>query len=104
MINDQMNELIKIRKTIDANDNIATQNIWDKEIEVMTFSLDATIEFLNTSDKDTLYWSSEVWEDVSSVLKSLELVDAMEKSALRFDDIRDELLECANDARKALND
>ena len=104
MINDQMNELIKIRKTIDANDNIATQNIWDKEIEVMTFSIDATIEFLNTSDKDTLYWSSEVWEDVSSVLKSLELVDAMEKVALRFDDIRDELLECANDARKALND
>ena len=104
MINDQMNELIKIRKTIDANDNIATQNIWDKEIEVMTFSIDATVEFLNTSDKDTLYWSSEVWEDVSSVLKSLKLVDAMEKSASRFDDIRDELLECANDARKALND
>jgi hypothetical protein len=104
MINNQMNELIKIRKTIDANDNIATQNIWDKEIEVMTFSIDATIEFLNTSDKDTLYWSSEVWEDVSCVLKSLELVDAMEKAASRFDDIRDELLECAKDARKALND
>ena len=104
MINNQMNELIKTRKNIDANDNIATQNIWDKEIEVMTFSIDATVEFLNTSDKDTLYWSSEVWEDVSSVLKSLELVDAMEKSASRFDDIRDELLECANDARKALND
>lgn len=104
MINKQMNELIKTRKTIDANDNIATQNMWDKEIEVMTFSVDATIEFLNTCDKDALYWSSEVWEDVSSVLKSLELVDAMEKAALRFDDIRDELLECANDARKALND
>ncbi len=104
MINYQMNELIKIRKTIDANDNIATQNIWDKEIEVMTFSIDATIEFLNTSDKDTLYWSSEVWEDISSILKSKELVEAMEKSALRFDDIRDELLDCANDARTALND
>ena len=104
MINNQMNELIKIRKTIDANDNIATQNIWDKEIEVMTISIDATIEFLNTSDKDTLYWSSEVWEDISSILKSKELVEAMEKSALRFDDIRDELLDCANDARTALND
>lgn len=104
MINYQMNELIKIRKTIDANDNIATQNIWDKEIEVMTFSIDATIKFLNTSDKDTLYWSSEVWEDISSILKSKELVEAMEKSALRFDDIRDELLDCANDARTALND
>ena len=104
MINNQMNELIKIRKTIDANDNIATQNIWDKEIEVMTFSIDATIEFLNTIDKDTLYWSSEVWEDISSILKSKELVEAMEKSALRFDDIRDELLDCANDARTALND
>lgn len=104
MINNQMNELIKTRKTIDANDNIATQNIWDKEIEVMTFSIDGTIDFLNTCDKDTLYWSSEVWEDVSSVLKSLELVDAMEKAASRFDDIRDELLECAKDARKALND
>ena len=104
MINNQMNELIKIRKTIDANDNIATQNIWDKEIEVLTFSTDATIEFLNTSDKDTLYWSSEVWEDISSILKSKELVEAMEKSALRYDDIRDELLDCANDARMALND
>ena len=104
MINNQMNELIKIRKTIDANDNIATQNIWDKEIEVMTFSIDATIEFLNTSNKDTLYWSSEGWEDISSILKSKELVEAMEKSALRFNDIRDELLDCANDARTTLND
>ena len=86
-----MKELIDVLKTIDMNDHIAVHNIWDKEIEVLTFSLEDTIAYLDTASEEEIYWCSEVWDDVQKHFKSANLISAMERCKDKYPNIANDL-------------
>ena len=55
------------------------------EIALFTRSLHETVQFLdNECTADQLSWMSEVFEEISDKLQSLELIDALKRAADRF--------------------
>lgn len=104
MINKQMTKLIESRIKADPYNHVEIESIWEKEIEVLTFSLDETIKFLETSTVDEIIWSSEVWEDISMFFKSSELIEAMEKVLEKHPEIKEEIESSIDDAKLVLND
>lgn len=91
MINNQMKELINSLKNADMNDHILIHDLWDKEIEVLSFSLDETINYLNAASEEDIYWCSEVWDDISRHFKSKELIDVMIKCKDKYPNIAKDL-------------
>ena len=87
MINNQMKDLIKTLKSLDMHDHISIQKIWDKEIEVMSFSLEDTINYLNSASEEEIYWCSSVWDDISRIFKSEKLINAMKKCKEKYPSI-----------------
>lgn len=84
MINKQMKELYEQNKARDENDPDALEEMWDKQIEVLTANLDDTIEYLKAAAPEELRYVTEVFEDVSAYWQSEELVKAMEDSVNRL--------------------
>ena len=91
MINKQMKELIDAIKTADMNNHVLIHNLWDKEIEVLSFSLDETIKYLKQASEEEIYWCSEVWDDISSHFKSKELIDTMIECKNKYPNIAKDL-------------
>ena len=98
MINKQMKELIEKRKALHPQDDEGAKHYWELELEVLSVSLDYTIDYLNTAPEEEIYWCSEVWTELSKHWQSKELIDAMEGCQKRFPKIANDLqldIECA---------
>lgn len=91
MINNQMKELIEKLKTLDMHDNISIQKIWNKEIEVLSFSLDDTINYLSSASEEEIYWCSNVWDDISRIFKSEKLIETMKNCKEKYPNIANSL-------------
>ena len=103
MINKQMITLIEMEKNTDPHAYEDIQKIWDKEVEILTFSLDETINFLdNLEDEEDMSFVAEVWDDISDYWKSEKLIECMERCVLRFPNISKSLEVDLRYARKAL--
>ncbi len=75
MITKQMKQLIEARKKVETQDDEGTKEYWDKEIEVLEQSLDWTIDYLKNASEDEIYWSTEIWDDISEYFCSKKLID-----------------------------
>lgn len=95
--------LIEMEKNTDPHAYEDIQKIWDKEVEILTFSLDETINFLdNLEDEEDMSFVAEVWDDISDYWKSEKLIECMERCILRFPNISKSLEVDLRYARKAL--
>ncbi|MBU0279123.1 hypothetical protein [Gemella sp. zg-1178] len=57
---------------------------WKKEVEILTEDINETIEFVkNKCDDYTLFWMSEVFEDIIEKTKSKELLQVILERANR---------------------
>lgn len=103
MINKQMKVLIEQERNTDPHAYEDIQRIWDREIEVLCFSLDDTISFLDSlEDENDMILVAEVWDDISEYWKSKELIECMERCMERFPNIRNSLEVDIRYARKAV--
>ncbi|CAL8895795.1 hypothetical protein ACQKEX_16760 [Bacillus pumilus] len=67
------------RKKLDLNDDYGIQKSWDEIIEILGKNEERTLEYLDRCSKEDLYWISEVFEDISEVLQSKELIKCLRK-------------------------
>ncbi|WP_144557608.1 hypothetical protein [Bacillus pumilus] len=67
------------RKKLDLNDDYGIQKSWDEIIEILGENEERTLEYLDRCSKEDLYWISEVFEDISEVLQSKELIKCLRK-------------------------
>ncbi|MBU8639510.1 hypothetical protein [Bacillus pumilus] len=67
------------RKKLDLNDDYGIQKSWDEIIEILGENEERTLEYLDCCSKEDLYWISEVFEDISEVLQSKELIKCLRK-------------------------
>lgn len=80
---DKLKELIKERALIDAQNDILTEQSHDEQFRLLSVNLFETIDFLNNCLPEELYWVSELFERLSDHFKSQELIDCMERNAVR---------------------
>lgn len=98
-----MRTLINKRKNINENMYWLIEEIWKQELEVMTVSLDDTLQYLNNAPKEEIALNCEVWEELSLFWKSKELVETMKNLLIKFPDIKS-TIECdVQYAEDALN-
>lgn len=64
-------------------DDDAQQKIWDEMVSILSQNLDETINYLNSASIDEIYYISSVYDDLSGIFKSNELITCMEKNAER---------------------
>ena len=84
-IDKQMRAIIDKRKNQeDWQDDDATQEYWDKAIEILTIDLDTTINYLKTISEDDVIWVAEVWDDLMEFYHSKELLDVFEECAIKY--------------------
>lgn len=83
MRKEQIEILIEERKKIDAQNDVLTEENHQKLLSIMKDSLNDVIDYLNGSSPESFYWISELFEDLSEHFKSQELIDCMERNALR---------------------
>ncbi|MGM9970848.1 MAG: hypothetical protein ACI35W_00365 [Anaeroplasmataceae bacterium] len=80
---DKVKELILERSKMDPqNDILAGQN-QEQLFEIFKVNLNECIEFLDSCSAEELYWISELFDDLSEHFKSQELIECMERNALR---------------------
>lgn len=102
MISKQMKELVEQKKAIDPHYNDDVESNWAKMVEVMTANLEWTISYINSASEEEIYFSSEVWDQISEFWRSEELIAAMERAKERFPSIASELEIDISYARTAL--
>lgn len=91
MINKQMKELVEQKKTIDPHYDDDVEKNWSKMIEAMTTNLEWTISYIDSASEEEIYFSSEVWDQISEYWRSPELIAAMKRAKERFPSIASEL-------------
>lgn len=79
----KVKELIQERSKMDPqNDVLAGQN-QEQLLEIFKINLTEDIEFLNSCSAEELYWISEIFDDLSEYFQSSELIECMERNAIR---------------------
>lgn len=99
MNKEQIEILLEERKNIDAQNDVLTEENHQKLLSIMKNSLSDVIDYLNDCSSESFYWISELFEDLSEHFKSQELIECMERNALRTG------VDCSDDieyAKKAL--
>lgn len=77
-MNNRINATIEKRLGLHLNDDFALQECWETEAGILSEDVGATIDYiLNDCDDDTLYWISEVFEEVIEKTKSQPLISAL---------------------------
>lgn len=80
--------IIDKRKSLDVNDEIGLEQCWVEEADIILNDIISAISFINAEcDDETLYWMSEVFEDVARKTRSKEFLDAIKQ---RVEAIKDE--------------
>lgn len=84
----RIKDVIEKRKSLDVNDEITLEQCWVEEAELITSDITSAIEFINNEcDDETLYWLSEVLEDVVRKKSDRTFLEAVKK---RAEVVRDE--------------
>ena len=80
---DKVKELIQKRSKMDPqNDVLASQN-QEQLLEIFKNNLTDSMEFLDSCSVEELYWISEIFDDLSEYFQSSELIECMERNAIR---------------------
>ena len=79
----KVKELIQERSKMDTqNDVLASQN-QEQLLEIFKNNLTDSMEFLDSCFAEELYWISEIFDDLSEYFQSSELIECMERNAIR---------------------
>ena len=104
MISKQMQVLVNMEKSTDPHAYEDIQKIWKKEIAVLSYSLDDTIQYLDTlMDETEMLYVAEVWDDISYYWKSEKLIECMERCIERFPNIKSSLEVDLHFAKESIN-
>ena len=74
---------VRRKKNIDAQNDVLTEENHQKLLSIMKNSLSDMIDYLKDCSSESFYWISELFEDLSEHFKSQELIECMEKNAIR---------------------
>ncbi|WP_102272012.1 hypothetical protein [Cytobacillus massiliigabonensis] len=85
-LKERISELIIKRKKINPNDP-AIKVIWSQLVCILKDDEEETISLLKASNKEELYWLSEIFEDLSFAFQSNKFIDCLLELQEKFPDI-----------------
>ncbi|MCC9089803.1 hypothetical protein [Bacillus pumilus] len=80
-IENRLKTILDKRKKLDLNDDYGIQKSWDEIIEVLGENE------VDHCSKEDLYWISEVFEDISEVLQSKELIKSLRRLDKKYPEL-----------------
>ncbi|MEE1212747.1 MAG: hypothetical protein UHO11_09655 [Treponema sp.] len=85
MIKDEFAKIEAELEVTDMNNYYVRDPLIEKEIELFTKDIKATIEFVkNDCTASQFSWMSEVWDEIVEKTKSKEFVDCIKETAKKF--------------------
>ena len=79
----RLEELVNENKKIHIEDDIAQERIWKEMYDILSINLDDTIDYLNSISKEAISFVCSIFDDLSEHFQSEELIECMERNALR---------------------
>lgn len=101
---EEIRTAIKQRMETDDEWDYGVKQCWEKETELLSHNIDATILFLeNDCTDEEFVWLSEVFEEVAKVTQSHAFVDCLYRVVAKYPDVCREyhidlVLQCAEGA------
>ena len=86
-IENKMKVILNKRKKLNLNDDYGIQNSWNEIIEVLVKNEGNTLKYLENCGKEDLYWLSEVFEDITEIIQSKELINCLRKLDKKFPEL-----------------
>lgn len=78
-IENKMEVILNKRKKLNLNDDYGIEKSWNEIIEVLSENEEKTIRYLENCSKEDLYYISEVFEDITEIIQSKELINCLRK-------------------------
>ena len=87
MMPEDIRQVLSYRIKLQPEDDIATEECWKKETNILSRDIESTIHFLTTeAADDELAWLSEVFDDVIEATHSHAILDAIKQRAKNITD------------------
>lgn len=64
---------------------------WNELVQILTQNEHSTIAYINSCSKEKIFWLSEVFEDISEKLQSIQFIECIEKIEIKYPDLELEL-------------
>lgn len=74
----RLREVITWNISLDANDDLAQEKCWKEMIDILSFNIYDTINYIKTDCTDEeFFWISSVFDDVAEITQSKDFVQAV---------------------------
>lgn len=83
MNTEKLRELIDRYSIADAENDIESNYFWKESFKILSTDLKETITYLDSISSDELQLVKEIFDDLSEYFKSHELIECMERNAIR---------------------
>ncbi len=90
-ISEKMKQFANDLKLIGDKDINQMNDIESKQFELLSQSLDWTIEYLNNASEEEILYGSKIWNKLNSFYKSNELVNVMEECTKKYPNIYEKI-------------
>ena len=88
---EKFKNIIKELDSLEINNDFKHEELWKKEVQVVTEDINETINYLKTEcTKDEFVWLSEIFSDVMQVVPSKEFIDELYVMAKKYPDVTKE--------------
>jgi len=88
MLEDDFRDLMKTRKAIHPEDSYGYDRLWEKETNLLSKDINATIVFLdNECTAEEFSWISEVFEDIADKTRSSDFINCLYRVAKKFPEV-----------------
>lgn len=84
---EKINEIIEKRKKLHIEDDFGIQKCWEELSNIFSVDENKTISYLNSCEKEELYWISEALEDISEKLESKNFIMCLRNLNKRFPEL-----------------
>ena len=81
---EKINQIIEKRKKLHIEDDFGIQKCWEDLTNVLSDNENKTISYLNSCEKEQIYWISENFEDISENLESKDFIRCLRNLDKKF--------------------
>lgn len=81
----KLREVITWNISLDMNDDFAQEKCWKEMIDILSFNIYETINYIKTDCTDEeFFWISSVFDDVAEITQSKDFVQALVDCGANF--------------------
>lgn len=80
---ERLRELIDRYAIADVENDIESDYFWNESFKILSINLNETIAYLDSISANDLQYVKEIFDDLSEYFQSSELIECMERNAIR---------------------